>query len=778
MFQRTNNFSDSPLISPIASAMMRHESTGARHGYNPYEYLRAVQPRQSTAAAMGIVWSSSSYFYDLLDEMARKDAIIGAAVEDIASRVASLNTLWEASGGNRMEEAQSSMFRDELDDVLSETNIDEAIKLMASSSQRHGFSALQVLWKERRGKLVPDFFLDLHPGQVGFDIRRNVYIAEQSQWSRQTPGNVIVARYPARYGSPFPEPPIFPLQFLYEFKLRLFGIWVRALDRYGTPFPLAKVRDQNDDNRTRELNESVRQALADLSSNMGIVVGEGVDIEFVDRAFGSGGDFSEAIRYIDSQVTLRIRGGLLDFLDPQHNTRAASEQHSENTRAKVVELAKIVASPYTSLARRYIELNYGQEYVRFAPHLSIDFEDSQSLEDSIQILTAARENGIPVRKAQGYQMLGLERPEDGDDVIDWRAAQQITGEEARGQRDSPRPFSDRAGVDALKSAMAVEEETFLRVEGLWDVASEESSFAHKRFWRAFLEELGEPEDASQALRGTSVQRAFLAALDIVAASDGALFPQNREGSSVRAFTIARLLSLLGFYRQIGGDGDKNTRRFADDVPLAGESPEISDAIRWAVSRGILRHEEIQLIIDARFNLSPQRGFDAIIQEVREEYFSVARAASETAVTKIRDELLNNVQRGENFLQFRRALEAVVDADELPGASGAYLENVYRTETSNVYARQREANFASPSVQQFIKGFVFFNPSDDRSRPSHAAIDGLRVEKGSPAEVALRPGPPWHYQCRCLKTAIISADPNYDVDEPDDAMELAINLERW
>jgi hypothetical protein len=124
------------------------------------------------------------------------------------------------------------------------------------------------------------------------------------------------------------------------------------------------------------------------------------------------------------------------------------------------------------------------------------------------------------------------------------------------------------------------------------------------------------------------------------------------------------------------------------------------------------------------------------------------------------------------------MDVLLDEGQLPGATDGYLNMVYRTETSNGYHEQLKRELEGNAASDNFWGIEVFNPNDERSRPSHAAIDGLLLQKGSSAYQSLGV-PPFSYQCRCTMVPIYVGDPaDPGVEESDDADELVAAIERF
>ncbi len=80
--------------------------------------------------------------------------------------------------------------------------------------------------------------------------------------------------------------------------------WSVALEKFGAPTPVAKYRKNADPAEIRKLLELLR----DLAAGAGVAMPEDQDIELLDSARRSGGDYDTFIHYLDQTLTTRILG--------------------------------------------------------------------------------------------------------------------------------------------------------------------------------------------------------------------------------------------------------------------------------------------------------------------------------------------------------------------------------------------------------------------------------------------------------------------------------------
>jgi SPP1 gp7 family putative phage head morphogenesis protein len=84
-----------------------------------------------------------------------------------------------------------------------------------------------------------------------------------------------------------------------------------------------------------------------------------------------------------------------------------------------------------------------------------------------------------------------------------------------------------------------------------------------------------------------------------------------------------------------------------------------------------------------------------------------------------------------------------------------LETLVRTQTQLAYGAGQENANAAPEIQEILWGYEYATVGDDRVRPTHAAMDGVRAPKADP--VWLIWTPPNGYNCRCSRIEVFAGD---------------------
>jgi SPP1 gp7 family putative phage head morphogenesis protein len=210
---------------------------------------------------------------------------------------------------------------------------------------------------------------------------------------------------------------------------------------------------------------------------------------------------------------------------------------------------------------------------------------------------------------------------------------------------------------------------------------------------------------------------------------------------------------------------------AAPVPLSKWPAEYQKAAEWLRERGILSIEEARALAESIAPVTDVRH-EAVLREIRQENLALAGSQNAIMTERIRNMLTDAVETGKTFVDFIETLDEMMREGQIPEWSRAYAETVYRTELANAYGAQRDWLDGLPIIASHTWGYEFFNPNDERSNASHAAMDGVIVQYGSPSDIASRPGPPWFYNCRCDRLPILVPDPISETGyvETPDALE--------
>ena len=235
----------------------------------------------------------------------------------------------------------------------------------------------------------------------------------------------------------------------------------------------------------------------------------------------------------------------------------------------------------------------------------------------------------------------------------------------------------------------------------------------------------------------------------------------------RAFALRDLMARLGAAELSFEDDDQ-----------AQTPGNYSEALDWMEEIEIIKPIQKARIVNAVRALDPLYDSRVLDQAITGKARMISEMISESANNALESALKDAVSEGTTLGDFLSKMDRLADSELLPGGTDAYFENVFRTETASAYGAMTREKLSDPDVSDFVWGVELINPDDDRSRESHAAINGLLLKKGSAAFNALPPTP-FSYQCRCTAMPVLLGDPGAsDLEEPANALELVRAIETF
>jgi SPP1 gp7 family putative phage head morphogenesis protein len=126
--------------------------------------------------------------------------------------------------------------------------------------------------------------------------------------------------------------------------------------------------------------------------------------------------------------------------------------------------------------------------------------------------------------------------------------------------------------------------------------------------------------------------------------------------------------------------------------------------------------------------------------------------------KVDAAVLEAVKSGEHVRGGVARIREAMDAAGIGGDAGVpdyAIETVYRTQVQMGYSAGRWESNQAPEIQEVLWGFEYSARDDDRTRPTHAALDGFTAPKDDPAWKTITP--PNGYSCRCSVVEIFHGD---------------------
>ncbi|MDD3506344.1 MAG: DUF935 family protein [Sulfurimonas sp.] len=207
-----------------------------------------------------------------------------------------------------------------------------------------GFSVFEINWTEKEDL---NFYPKLAERDYKeFELHKDVLKYVSSGMPQDiAPYKAIYATYKAKYNKPYGQPIYVPLFWLIEFKNASLQFWVELLERFGTPWVIAKTEGNKDD-------------LADEIYNM--LGGDGAVLDTDDvieiKTIQDKANFKEIIEYIDDQIRQVILGGNLTS-NVKGGSQAAATVHNDIREDLAAADENIVNKIIREIIKAFKELN-------------------------------------------------------------------------------------------------------------------------------------------------------------------------------------------------------------------------------------------------------------------------------------------------------------------------------------------------------------------------------------------------------------------------------------
>lgn len=156
-------------------------------------------------------------------------------------------------------------------------------------------------------------------------------------------------------------------------------------------------------------------------------------------------------------------------------------------------------------------------------------------------------------------------------------------------------------------------------------------------------------------------------------------------------------------------------------------------------------------------------YDLLADDAKRVGFTVARAATETVVERVRDVVADAVQNGKLYRDVRQDLRKALDTTPL---SEPQAKTIFRTYVGRAQAAGQLATLDHPVVRDEFPYLMYSATHDSRVRKEHLAFDvTVKEYPGSPWGLngtnVYRSDdpiwdeffPPWSWSCRCLVVPI-------------------------
>jgi len=504
-----------------------------------------------------------------------------------------------------------------------------------------------------------------------------------------------------------------------------------------------------------ECKAAMKTLVQNFKGEVGVLIPNDAEIEIVQAATASEDVFKAFIDDCNESILVAIVGSTLETQEGEKTgALRMGLVHKATAQISVELIATWLADVLTEqVCERLVRLNFASANT---PTFGFDLDEPADLGDTAEALDkVVNRLGIAVPAAWARGRLGIPEPAEGEEVLEAKPepVMQPGKPNVPGKPDGlknvpgddpPEQFAE-GGNDAADLR-------FVSVQRI----EEATAGLIKRNRKAGL--------AAFAAMFESVEEPIKSALAAGDLSDVLyLRPVTDELESFlqELLLTSRLTGMLHGFEEM-------RREWKELAPADVRFPEfrpfdVPDVIRFAEEDE--DEDELLTIAEAARKFSGRIPmtrdlFVTLARKVRDEAFFVAGLTAGEGRNDIQPLVKRAIEQGLSWEQFQDALAGL--ASELtdrawverqyPGAFKLvqrpyHAENVFRTNVMGAYNQGRRSAFEDPSVAAEFPAWQYSAILDERTRATHAAMDGKVYRADDPIWAEWYP--PNGYQCRCF-----------------------------
>lgn len=253
------------------------------------------------------------------------------------------------------------------------------------------------------------------------------------------------------------------------------------------------------------------------------------------------------------------------------------------------------------------------------------------------------------------------------------------------------------------------------------------------------------------------------------------------------FAREECIQILGRTDFAEGDDDKKKSKKPSKKPVKvpkwrvkDYEPNENDDVATEITDGT------NVFAGMRFDVPPQEAIDFFKRkkvlsakdfyqlegEAKQGAFAIANVYETDVTAALQNELIDALQTGRTQNQVIKNLKAILAGAGHKELSTHHLETVVRTSTQIAYGVGRR--LAQEEVKDLLPIWEYSAVGDDRTRPTHMALDGLQYPANHPFWNKYYG--PWDFRCRCTVIPTFNYRTGYDRTRPNDQTVLEYDAE--
>jgi SPP1 gp7 family putative phage head morphogenesis protein len=186
-------------------------------------------------------------------------------------------------------------------------------------------------------------------------------------------------------------------------------------------------------------------------------------------------------------------------------------------------------------------------------------------------------------------------------------------------------------------------------------------------------------------------------------------------------------------------------------------------------------------VDVNFNVPPaeaiayfrnkkivtRKQFDALFDEARAAAFTVGGVYRKDVLAAFKEEIARALELGTPQREVIKGFRSILSGAGHEKLGEYHLEVIFRTNIQVAYGTGRRR--AMEEIAEELPLWQYSAVLDDRTRPTHRALDGIILPADHPFWDEHYP--PWGFACRCNVTTLGSMPKGYNHHNPSGAAQL-------
>jgi SPP1 gp7 family putative phage head morphogenesis protein len=160
----------------------------------------------------------------------------------------------------------------------------------------------------------------------------------------------------------------------------------------------------------------------------------------------------------------------------------------------------------------------------------------------------------------------------------------------------------------------------------------------------------------------------------------------------------------------------------------------------------------------------KQDFNRLSREAQQAAFTVSRVYQDDVLAGFKDEIDDALRKGRTQQETIKRFKSILDGAAHEQLGEFHLETVFRTNMMTAYGTGRRRGMEE--VTDAFPYWQYWAVMDDRTRPSHAALNGIIQRADS--EFWATHYPQWEWLCRCSATPTDTIPEGYDPANPSGA----------